>query len=74
MAELKPGWRIELSNQKEKRLVVNANTEERARELALLWAKDEAKDPTAVIISCKLMAENEIFIAEGNMWMSEEKG
>jgi hypothetical protein len=73
MAEMKPGWSIKLSNQGEKGLVVNADTEARARELALAWARDEAKDPTAVILSCRMMAEDEIYISEGDRWMPGEK-
>jgi hypothetical protein len=64
MAKLMPGYRIKLSNQDEQGLVVNADTEARARELALLWAKD----PTVTIVSCKLMAEDDFYVAEGDMW------
>ena len=67
MPKLKPGWRIRLSNF-EKGLVVNADTEMRARELALLWAKDKIKDSTATIISCERMADDDIYIVEGGMW------
>lgn len=70
MIKLKPGYRIKLSNQNEKGLVVNADTEERARELALEWAND----PLVTIVSCKLMADDEFFVAEGDMWTPMEKG
>jgi len=63
-------YRIKLSNQTEKGLVVDAATEERARELALEWAND----PTVTIISCKLMMEDEIYVAEGDRWTPKEKG
>lgn len=69
MTKLKPGYRIKLSNQKEEGLVVNADTEDRARELALQWAND----PSVTIVSCKLMRDDEFFVAEGDMWTPGEK-
>ena len=60
----KPGWRIKLSNQKEEGLVVNADTEARAHELALQWAND----PSVTVVSCQRMADDEIFIAKGDKW------
>ena len=69
---MKPGWRVKLSTF-EKGLVVNADTEERARELALLWAKDKGLDTDTVVLSCKIMDEDDFYVAEGKMWMPGDK-
>jgi hypothetical protein len=65
----KPGWRIKLSNQTEKGLVVNADTEERAHELALQWAND----PSVSVVSCKRIPDDDIIVVEGDRWTPGEK-